>query len=411
MLRDRYLKEFIVRLAFGRGKMAFISGPRQVGKTFLAKALLDERGGAGKYCNWDSRDFKRAWARSPGAVLRELNSSPTPMIVLDEIHKQRGWRTDLKGIFDTADFKVDFLVTGSAKFATFRRGGDSLLGRYLSFRLHPLSVRELVHSLPPPSPDAFLESLDGEESAEVREQAAVVVTKLLEFGGFPEPYFSNDRAFVNVWRNTRLEALVREDIRDLSRLLELGQVQLLASLLPERVGSALSRAALREDLQVAHTTVTRWLAYLSAVYYFFEIRPYARSIKRTLKREGKIYVWDYGEVEADGARFENLIASHLLKACDFWTDAGMGKFALHYLRDKSGHEIDFLITRDNKPWLPIEVKLTNAELAPGFAVFLPQVKTKRALQIVRHSGISRRQRVGETLVQIVSCDRILHKLA
>jgi len=408
----RYLDHVIQSLAFKRHKIAFISGPRQVGKTSLSKTLLTERRN-GAYWNWDALEFKRIWGRSPERVIEMLNRNPVPIVILDEIHKSKRWKGVLKGIYDTTPFPVDFVVTGSARLDTFRRGSDSLLGRYLPFRLHPFSLREYLSGkrrVLPPTPEVFLEAVQkGDYSADVK-SSEKALRALLDFSGFPEPLFSKDLDFVRSWRQTRLEAIVREDLRDLTRLPELDHVQLLAALLPERVGSQLSRSALREDLQVAHTTVDRWLKYLEAVYYFYEIRPFSTAIKRSLRREGKLYLWDWSEVSSEGRRFENLVAGHLLKACHYWTDSGKGQFELKYLRDKEGHEIDFLITRDRKPWLPVEVKLAETATSSSWRVFLPQLKSKVALQIVGTPGVNTATKCGDATVYTVSAATILGEL-
>jgi predicted AAA+ superfamily ATPase len=409
---QRYLTEPINTLALKRHKIVYISGPRQVGKTSLSKRFLDERSN-GAYWNWDSLDFKRLWAKSPASIVAALNRSPTPIVILDEIHKSKRWKGALKGVYDTVPFPIDFIVTGSARLDTFRRGSDSLLGRYLPFRLHPFSLRELLaakDSYVAPTPDGFLESIRKGEFNSDSKRTERELNRLNTFGGFPEPLFSADPDFLRSWRQTRLEAIVREDLRDLTRLPELDQVQLLAALLPERAGSQLSRAALREDLQVAHTTISRWLKYLEAVYYFYEIRPYSTSIKRSLLREGKLYLWDWSEVADDGHRFENVVAGHLLKACHFWTDAGKGLFELRYLRNKEGYEVDFLITRDRKPWLPVEVKLSDTSLSDSWRVFLPQIKCKVALQLVATPKINTVARQGDTTIYTVSASSALSSL-
>jgi len=409
---QRYLTESIKSLALKRHKIVFISGPRQVGKTSLSKRFLVERSN-GAYWNWDSLEFKRLWAKSPASIVATLNRSPTPIVILDEIHKSKRWKGALKGVYDTVPFPVDFIVTGSARLDTFRRGSDSLLGRYVSFRLHPFSLRELLaakDSYVAPTPDEFLEAIRKGEFKADSKRAERELSKLDTFGGFPEPLFSADPDFLRSWRQTRLEAIVREDLRDLTRLPELDQVQLLAALLPERAGSQLSRAALREDLQVAHTTISRWLKYLEAVYYFYEIRPYSSSIKRSLLREGKLCLWDWSEVVDDGHRFENIVAGHLLKACHYWTDSGKGLFDLRYLRNKEGHEIDFLITRDRKPWLPVEVKLSDRALSESWRVFLPQIKCKVALQLVAAPKINIVTRQGDTTIYTLSASSALGAL-
>jgi predicted AAA+ superfamily ATPase len=387
MQKDRYLFDLIAEMAFsGSKKMAFVTGPRQAGKTTLAQTFIEKRG-RGAYYNWDQREFRALWAKTPQQILEipgRDNNTTKPVVVLDEIHKAKLWKRTLKGIFDTVEKPTDFLVTGSARLDTFKKGSDSLLGRYFSFSLHPFSLAELLKSkfrLEDSDPDNVLKQImDG--PAPAGKNANEILALLLKFGGFPEPFLSQSERRARAWRQLRLQQLVREDLRDLTRLPELGNLEMLQALLPERVGSQLSRSSLREDLEVAYTTVSRWLSYFEAIFYHFEVKPYHRSIKRAIKKEGKLYLWDYAEVPTLGHKFENLVASHLLKACNYWTDAGYGKFQLSYLRDADHCEIDFLILKDNKPWLPIEVKLSEKTPSPHWKVFLPQLPLKLGIQVI-----------------------------
>jgi len=210
-----------------------------------------------------------------------------------------------------------------------------------------------------------------------------------------------------VWRKSRTEKVLREDLRDLSRIPELSRVEMLASLLPERVGSPLSRASLREDLEVSFDSVARWLGLLSELYYTFELKPYAHRVSRSLKREGKLYFWDWSEVPAAGARFENLVAAHLLKACDFWTDSGEGTFDLRYLRNKEKEEIDFLILRDGKPWLPVEAKLNDTDPVRHWRKFLGYLGCRRAVQVVSRPGFFRKHEAAGSVLLVASAAEAL----
>jgi hypothetical protein len=379
--KDRYISELINEMCFAdTPKMAFVVGPRQTGKTTIAKNMLNKRG-CGKYYNWDQREFRRLWAKTPQKLVSEIrpHSSSHPLIIFDEIHKSKLWKRTLKGIFDTLEEPVDIIVTGSARLDTYKKGSDSLLGRYFIFHLHPFSVAELLnHSTP--EPNKFINELKQGLTSKI--QAYEVVESLMRFGGFPEPFFSQSERRARAWRQTRLQQLVREDIRDFSSLQDLGNIELLLSLLPERVASQLSRPALREDLEVAYTTVSRWLHYLSAVFYHFEIKPYHKSIRRSLKKEGKLYLWDYSEIVGEGQKFENLVAQHLLKTCHFWTDTGYGKFELMYLRNADSAEIDFLVVRDGKPWLPVEAKIGEKKPSLHWRVFLPLLPCNYAVQLI-----------------------------
>jgi len=408
--QGRYIEAAIHSLAFPRHKMTFISGPRQSGKTTLAKSLLDARsanGGKGAYGNWDSSAFRRQWARAPEKIVADLPTSEQhpALVIFDEIHKARLWKRTLKGIYDTLELPLDIIVTGSARLDIYQRGSDSLHGRYIPFRLHPFSVRELLGE--GPNTSEFFRSLLEQNEFTHSDSAQSALTQILRFGGFPEPLFAQNDAELNIWRRTRLDKIVREDLRDISRLPELSQIEMLMALLPERAGQPLSRAALREDLEVAHTTVSRWLRYLEVLYYHFEIRPYATRIKASLKKEGKLYLWDFTEVEDPGSRFENLVANHLLKACHYWTDTGEGTFELRYLRNKGREEIDFLVLKNRKPWLPIEVKLTDTALSPHWFSFLTQLRCEHALQLVQSKNINSTHKVGESVVRVVSAADVL----
>jgi len=382
-MKRRSLSRPVEELAFADHKIAFVSGPRQCGKTTLAKMLLGHRK-VGLYRNWDEVEFRRAWAQNPSAMIPQAKGKEVPLVVFDEIHKDRRWKRNLKGVFDTLRAPCDILVTGSAKMNVYMKGSDSLLGRHFSFRLHPFSIREM-QTPDVLSPDLMLESL--EARAERRTKASEEhLASLLAYGPFPEPVLAQDARKARLWRRNREQLIVHEDLRDLSRLPELGRIEMLTAMLPERVGSLFSLASIARDIEVSIPTIKRWLSYLTALYYLFEVKPYSRSIPRSLRREGKLYLWDYAAIQDEAARFENLVACHLLKACHFWTDTGEGVFDLFLLRDKEKREIDFLIVRDGIPWLPVEVKLADTSPSPSWKAFAPLLPCRFGLQIVRQPG-------------------------
>lgn len=407
MLR-RYVEDALGNLAFAHQKMAFVSGPRQCGKTTLGKMLLKDRG-AGAYYNWDETEFRRLWTKSPRSVLpqgRTGNSrQAAPLIVLDEIHKARKWKQSLKGVYDTLDQPADILVTGSARLSVYRKGSDSLMGRYYHFRLHPFTLAEIGRYPLLPPDQIRAEILEGGGQHRKPDQAAL--DALLRFGGFPEPFLAGEERRLNLWRRGRIEKVIREDLRDLSRIPELSQIEMLVSLLPERVGSLFSRASLREELEVSFDTIRRWMQYLFELYYAFEIKPFTARIARSLKREGKLYLWDYSEITDQAARFENLIAAHLLKACHYWTDTGEGLFELFYLRTKEKQEIDFLIVKDKKPWLPVEVKEGDTNPSPHFKRFLPQMACPLALQLINRPAYRSQHQIGETKLLVMNAAQAL----
>lgn len=360
----RYLRAPITGDAVADGKMAFVSGPRQVGKTTLGRSLLTH---PGNYFTWDDPVFRRAWARSPRDAVAQRGAGP---IVLDELHKDRRWKTRLKGYFDVVGPGDGVVVTGSARLDLYRRGGDSLLGRFLPYRLHPFSVGE---SATPTGPEDLLRG----------RAPRFPVADLLRLGGFPEPLLAGREAKARRWSKLRRERLLAEDVRDLRAVEDLGGLRVLTDLLPERVGSLLSINALREDVGVAFGTAKAWIDALEALYHCFLVRPYARRLARAVRTAPKLYLYDLLDLPATGgARLENLTALHLRKACDYWTDLALGEFELHFVRDKEQREVDFLVVRDRKPWLLVECRSTDTDPAPALVHYARLLSPAHAVQLV-----------------------------
>jgi len=347
----RYLTAHIQSVM--KRKMIFIGGPRQVGKTTLALSLLgqgvepDHPG----YLNWDA----------PGiaASLRKgVLPADEPLIILDEIHKYKNWRNLVKGLYDTQKTKRDFIVTGSARLDYYRKGGDSLVNRYRYFRLHPFSL---------------LEYDPGGEQRSLQE--------LLQFSGFPEPLFTGDVREHRFWQRDRLSRVIREDLRDLERVKEVSLIEALVDLLPSKVGSPLSIQSLREDLEVDHKTVSRWITILENLYVCFRIAPFGSPKIRAVKKEQKLYLWDWSAIESEGARFENLVASQLLKFCHFQEDTEGHKMELRYLRDTDNREVDFVVIRDKKPLFAVEVKSSDTNLSPSLKYFAQRTQIPHFFQV------------------------------
>lgn len=279
------------------------------------------------------------------------------------------------------------------------------MGRYFPFRLHPFSLGELVSSGSQDNPEAMRQRIFTSKTPASSHRKTF--ERLYRFGGFPDPFSKSSEQYLNIWHQERIEKLIREDLRDLSRIPELSQLEMLASLLPEKVGSLLSIASLREDLEVAHNTVKNWMKYLEQLYYFYTIRPYVKGVSRSIKKEPKIYLWDWSELADPGARFENMIASTLQKSCDFWTDIGRGAHQLHFLRSKEKIEVDFLITSKNKPFLSVEVKLSDKNLTKNYLYFCNKIDLKYHIQIVHEPNIWTLRKVDGISVLVASADLIL----
>jgi predicted AAA+ superfamily ATPase len=347
-------------------KMVFIGGPRQCGKTTLAKSLLKETPGI--YLNWDSLHDKKMILNSGWADDQKL-------VVFDEIHKYKNWKNLVKGYFDTENEKHHFLVTGSARLDVYRKGGDSLLGRYHYWRLHPFSLFELPNSISPKK----------------------AMQRLLTVGGFPEPFLSGDERQARRWREERNSRILRDDIRDLEGVRQIEQMALLLELLKTRTGSTISLTSLAEDLHVSSVTVGKWIEIFEKMYLIFVVRPYSKSLSRGIKKAFKVYFYDIGDVDGnEGARFENLVASHLLQQIHFWQDYQGLKVQLCYLRDKEKHEVDFAIIFNGKVHELIEAKWSNEAPSPGLFYFAEKLHCDRKIQIVGQSSETRKK--GDLLI-------------
>lgn len=380
-------------------KMAFVSGPRQVGKTTLAqqyqRQVLQSR-----YVNWDAITDQKRLLREPYFFEKE-NRDPTKpfLIILDEIHKYARWKNYLKGAYDRFHEEFRFLVTGSGRLDLFKKGGDSLLGRYQSLPLHPLSVGEIGGT--PLSFDRFkrlLVDLPPSMPASVERYE-----QLFHFSGFPEPFLRADTRFYNRWFEERKSLLIREDIRDATRLREMSLLEVLSHAMPDRVGSPLSLNALREEIGVAFETVRNWVLLLEQFFYLFRIYPYTGgSLTRSLRKEAKVYLYDWVEVPGEGLRFENLVALHLLKAVQLWRAMGEGRMALHYIRDKEKREVDFVLVEKDRPLCLVECKSSDDACAPALLYFQNKLQVPVAVQLVHKKNVSKRIRQHGLVQWIVS---------
>lgn len=351
--------------------MVMLTGPRQVGKTTTARSASGDH----RYLSWDRATDRAIIMKGADEVARELDLEALrerpAHVIFDEIHKYSRWKTFLKGFFDVYEDRARIVVTGSARLGFFRRGGDSLMGRYFLYRMHPLTVGELLH----PRLSERLTQPPGKVDASTLEQ-------LLVFGGFPEPFLRASARFSNRWRRTRSELLFREDLRDLTRTQEAAQVEALAQLVARQVGSLAVYSSLAADLTVSVDTVRRWLTVLECLFYCYRVRPWFVSVPKSLRKQPKLFLWDWSLVADEGARRENLVASHLLKAVHAWTDTGVGEFDLYYLRDKAKREVDFLVTRDRKPWFLAEVKSSGLRgISPSLAYFQKVTGARHAFQV------------------------------
>ncbi|WP_320044638.1 ATP-binding protein [uncultured Desulfobacter sp.] len=339
---SKYVKEDLDK------KIILLTGPRQAGKTTLSKML----GNNFDYFNYDDVDDRislqeRSWDRAK------------PLVIFDELHKLKNWKSWLKGIYDKEGIPPSILVTGSARLDTYKKVGDSLAGRFFQFRLHPLDLKEINTDLKPDDPEVELD-------------------KLLSTGGFPEPFLNGTTRFYNRWKKSHLDIILKQDLIDLENVQQITQIETLIQLLKGRVGSPISYSSLAQDLQCSDKTVKRWLTILENMYVLFKVPPFHKNIARAIQKAPKFYFYDTGQVLGEqGIKLENAVACAIQKELHFREDCLGEEGKLYYVKNKDGKEIDFCISKKNIPSLLVEVKWSDNNLSPNFDLFkkfFPQIK-------------------------------------
>jgi predicted AAA+ superfamily ATPase len=361
---DRYLHDALSQ-DLGQ-KILLLTGPRQCGKTTLSKMLHPDY----QHLNYDLAEHRlllgeKSWDRQKA------------MIIFDELHKMEHWKAWLKGIYDVEGMPPALVVTGSAKLDAFRKVGDSLAGRHFTFRLHPVDMKEAM---------AF-SGLDRDQCFE----------RLMSVGGFPEPFLNGTRRFYNRWKRSHIDLILKEDLLTLSAVRDIQSIETLIELLRSRVGSPVSANSLARDLQKSPVTIQNWLGLLEDLYVIFRVTPFHRNIARAILKEPKYYFYDNALVQgSNGIRLENLVACALLKEVHRCQDVEGEEMDLHYIRNKEGHEIDFLITQDGQPQQLIEVKWKDESLSPNFKRFLVDEPLRR-VQVVGELAQSKSFPGGERI--------------
>lgn len=371
----RFYLELIKNHFLAHKQMLFLMGPRQVGKTTIIKDYAKSVRKS-YYFNWDNQDHRALILEGPNAIMSQIDlktlSKKKGLLLFDEIQKYKHWKNFLKGIYDTYSDEINIVVTGSARLDIFQKGGDSLMGRYFPYYIHPFSVSEILGNKP-----------HQKEFFPQKKISQAQVNRLWTFGGFPDPFVKKDRRFFNRWRSLRNKQLIEEEIRDLTKVHELDQIEVLANLLKSQVGQLMNYTSLSKKIKVSDKSIRAWLSILSNLCYCFSVRPWHKNVSKALVKNPKYYLWDWTLCEDDGAKIENFVASHLLKAVHYWTNDGFGEYELYFIRDKNQQKVDFLIVKDLEPWCLIEVKKShNKQLSQALKYYTELLNPKFSFQVV-----------------------------
>jgi len=360
------INRILYKIAFsdewGR-QMRFITGPRQSGKTTLAKLKLKQEKAQDLYYLWDLRSVRNQYKENELFFTQnKLSSAKKQWVCFDEIHKMPKWKNILKGIYDSTFEKYSFIITGSAKFDITKRAGDSLSGRYFTFHLFPLCLPELTNpnyftQLTTQSAEKFIQ-----QRIDNKTNSSSALSSLLEYSGFPEPFSSQSKRFHSKWADDYLDTIIKEDIGALTRIINNEYLYDLYRLLPEMIGSLISEASLASHLQISAPTIKNYLRRLEDFYLAFRIYPYSKNIKRSLLKASKCYLYDWSRIKDVNKRFENYLAVELKIQLSLLEEMTAEKYALFYIRNKQKQETDFLITKDKKPWLLLEAKYSDSRI-------------------------------------------------
>ena len=397
----RYLEKYVFDdLA---KKMVFIGGPRQVGKTTFSLNIAKELFNHSEYLSWDI-------AKDREKILNLEFQNNSEILIFDEIHKYQNWKNHIKGLYDSRGSEYKIVVTGSSRLDVYRRGGDSMFGRYHYYRLHPISLAEAlkIHNDFKSLEKSYQLNFSWFNKNSKKINIRAILDDLLEFGGFPEPFFAKSKRNLNRWQKERKDRVLREDIRDLELIREFSLFQILTDILPIHVTSVFSLNSLRDKLQVSHLTLSKWVQILEDFYYCFRIPQFSPSKIKSLRKMPKLYLWDYSEIEDVSKKFENLIASHLLKFVHFLQDWHGFKIELQYLRDAEQREVDFLITFNNKPTVAIEIKTNSSKVSNHLVYFKKRYDIPHTFQVIlgkdNESVDFTDQKTG---VNVISADKFL----
>lgn len=401
MKRNIYIKQW--NELKNDGKMVFMSGPRQSGKTTFAKSIAENYSNS-VYYNYDSEPEKIIMQPDFFENLNRTNRT-IPLVILDEVHKYKNWKPYLKGKFDKFSSEYQFIITGSGRMEMFNKRDDPLTGRFVSMRLFPLTLREFAKGV---NIEDFKKDKMNSLTLTENSNAENIKNDLLQFSPFPEPFLRSSRKFYRRWYRTYINQIIIQDIKDMTAIKHIKTIESLMRIMPERICAPLHYSSLSTLLQISIPTVKNWLNTLEQFFIVFSIIPYT-EISRAIIKNRKYYMYDYGSINDIGAKYENFVALELLQFIEYWNCMGEGEFELRYLKNKEQQEIDFILMLDGKPFFIIEAKNGEESISKSVYKFQDQLNVP-AIQLVNKPNLYKKKKNGNNDIYIVSGAQFLSNL-
>jgi|APFre7841882724_1041349.scaffolds.fasta_scaffold20204_2 predicted AAA+ superfamily ATPase len=397
---DRPLYRHIWKELTREKRMVFMAGARRVGKTTLAE-MIGQSYPNRVYVNWEIPEDRTRMIRNPAFFEEtERRDESAPLVMFDEINRQRGWRRYLKGACDRVEGRYQFLAAGSSRLDQPQRRGDSLAGRYYLLHLWPFTQAELGRANL--KAEAFF-SNPQQVSMERHSELKALWHALAEQSGFPEPFLAGRKTSYRRWSRAYAEQLIREDIRDLTGVKGIGEMETLYHLLPAHVGRLLSVPALAQGLQVAYNTIRSWLAILQRFFAVLSLAPWSQGVPRAIREGQKIYLYDFPRVPDPEARFENMVALELYRAVSNWNETGYGRFSLHFIRTKDQQEVDFLLSDDGRPVLLVDARPQEQQPSAALLKFQAALRVPAVHLVQAAEGYRRVANDGHSVLVAPAC--------
>jgi predicted AAA+ superfamily ATPase len=397
---DRPLYRNIWKELTREKRMVFMAGARRVGKTTLGE-MIAELFANWEYLSWEIPEHRARLIRNPTFFESvERRDESIPLVMFDEINRHRGWRKYLKGVYDRFQDDYQFLVAGSSRLDYPQRKGDSLAGRYYLLHLWPFTQAELGRAnLKAEEFFGNPQQVSMERHAELRE----LWQTLSEQSGFPEPYLSGRKTSYRRWSHAYAEQLIREDIRDMTGIKAVAELETLYQLLPAQVGQLLYVPALAQGLQVAYNTIRSWLLTLQRFFTIFSLTPWSAGVSRAIREGQKIYLWDVPRVKDPNARFENMVALELCRGVSTWNELGYGRFSLNFVRTKDQLEVDFIVANDGRPVLLVDARAEDPEPSAALIKFQSALRVPAVMLVRSADGYRRRPNDDQTILIAPAC--------